>query len=176
MNRADRSAATIRLASRIGVSMASCYAGVNDFCGGDNGEPQREERISTTATFAGSSHNLKGMTRKAQTGFTTDSRPLVMAMPVRGDPDCRGDGIQWALEGSVGTRGVVWRVGPDSCGSGHIILAPIHPGAPCPRPVRCLLMFAMRHGMPLRQRHSSSVKAHVDGSVRSQSDLVSEGN
>ena len=52
-----------------------------------------------------------------------------MAMPVRGDPDCKGDGIQWALEGSVGTRGVVWRVGPDSCGSGHIIVAPIHPGA-----------------------------------------------
>jgi hypothetical protein len=30
-----RSAATIRLASRIGLSMASCYAGVNDFCGRD---------------------------------------------------------------------------------------------------------------------------------------------
>src|SRR5215471_15983479 len=50
----------------------------------------RAERISTTATFAGSSHNRKGITRKAQTGFTTDSRPLVTAMPVRGDPRVQG--------------------------------------------------------------------------------------
>ena len=40
MNRAARSAATIRPASRIGRRMASCSAGVNDFCGRDNGEPQ----------------------------------------------------------------------------------------------------------------------------------------
>src|SRR5215467_5441134 len=33
----------------------------------------------------------------------------------------------------------------------------VHPGPPCPCPVRCLLMFVTRHEMqPLRQRHSST--------------------